>query len=106
MARSLKIANKCDRQLGALFEKFDDRADELQANLDKLIQGFLSGEINTAPENHPTDGTCYLPLIESYVVVFLPSESAFHHRDNAHQQSVMDFSQATHIDILTIENDK
>jgi hypothetical protein len=106
MTRSLKIANKFGRKLGALFEKFDSRTDELQANLDSLIQGFLDGAINTAHENHPTDGTCYLPLIEGHVVVFLPSESTFHHRDNALKENVMDFSHATDIDILTIEDDE
>ncbi len=104
MARSLKIADRFGIILGALFEKFDERADELQASLDKLILGFMSGQINLAPENHPTDGTCYLPLIGNSAVVFRPNESTFHHRDKKLQENVMDFSKATHVDVLTIED--
>lgn len=106
MARSLKIARRFGRRLGALFEEFDDRADELQANLDKLILGLRSGQINLAPQNHPTDGTCYLPLIDDYAVIFLPGESTFHHRDQNLQENVMDFSKATHIDVLAIEDNE
>ena len=106
MARSLKIARRFGRRLGALFEEFDERADELQAKLDKLILGFQSGEINQAPQNHPSDGTCFLPLIDDYDAVFWPDQSTLHHRDNTLQENVMDFSQATHIDVLTIEGEK
>ena len=104
MERSLKIADNVSTILGVLFEKFDERADELQANLDKLILGFQSGQINLAPENHPTDGTCYLSLIEDADVIFRPNESTFHHRDKKLQENVMDFSKATHIDVLTTED--
>src|SRR5205807_10527084 len=75
MKRELWSANRFDERLAALFEKFEDRADDLETRYKKLVKDLLDGRVTKAPQHHPTDDTCFLTHIDDYVVVFRPDVS-------------------------------
>ena len=105
MKRELRSAAKFDRKLASLFEALEGRETEVQSRLDVLIKGLLDGSIAKAPEHHPTDDTCCLPLIDHYVVVFRPDHSEQIERDQA-GQSMVNFSDATMFDLLNVEEEE
>jgi len=74
MKRELRSAGRFDRKLASLFEALEGREKELQARLDEVVKGLLDGSITQAPEHHPTDDTCCLPLIGDFTVVFPPGD--------------------------------
>lgn len=105
MKRELRSAGRFDRKLASLFETFESRDEELQTRLDELVRGLLDGTITIAPEHHPDDDTCCLPLIDNFVIVFKPSQSIPKGRDEKRQQNLRDFSKATRFDLLNIEEE-
>ena len=105
MTRELRSAGKFDRTLASLFEALEGREKELQSRLDELVKGLLDGSIAKAPQHHPTDDTCCIPLIDDYVVVFRPDHSDHIERDKA-GRSIVDFSNATMFDLLNIEDEE
>ena len=105
MKRELRSAGKFDRKLASLFEALEGREKELQSRLDELVKGLLDGNISEAPEHHLTDDTCCLPLINNYVVVFRPGQSAEAATDEA-GRDMIDFSKAAKFDLLNIEQEE
>jgi len=105
MTRELRSAGKFDRALASLFEALEGRETEVQSRLDVLVKGLLDGSIAKAPEHHPGDDTCCLPLIDHYVVVFRPDHSDQLERDKA-GSSIVHFSNATIFDLLNIEEEQ
>lgn len=105
MKRELRSAGKFDRKLASLFETLDGRDKELQGRLDELVKGLLEGTITKAPEHHPADDTCCLPLIDHFVVVFRPDQSAGAGRDKA-GRNVVSFANARLFDLLNIEDEE
>ena len=105
MTRELRSAAKFDRKLASLFEALEGREKEVQSRLDVLVRGLLDGSIAKAPEHHPADDTCCLPLIDFYVVVFRPDHSEHLEQDKA-GQSIVNFSNATMFDLLNIEEEE
>ena len=105
MKRELRSAGKFDRNLASLFEELEGREKELQSRLDELVKGLLDGSISEAPEHHPDDDTCCLPLINNYVVVFRPDQSVEAHKDEA-GRDMIDFSKAAKFDLLNIEEEQ
>jgi hypothetical protein len=104
MKRELRSAGKFDRKLASLFEALDGREKELQARLDEVVKGLLDGSISRAPEHHPTDDTCCLPLIDNFVVVFRPDQSVADGQDAG--RNITNFSDATQFDLLNIEEEQ
>ena len=105
MKRELRSAGKFDRKLASLFEALEGREKELQARLDELVKGLLDGSITKAPEHHPTDDTCCLPLIDHFVVVFRPDQSVGGGQDDA-GRNITSFSAAKVFDLLNIEEEE
>jgi|CZKR01.1.fsa_nt_gi hypothetical protein len=107
MKRVLWSADKFDRKLASLFETLEGRGAELQAHLDQLVKGLLDGSVTSAPQHGPMENydICCLPLIDRLVVVFRPNESVPKSWDNARNQVMLDFSEATRFDLLTIEEE-
>jgi len=105
MKRELRSAGKFDRKLASLFEALEGLEKELQSRLDELVKGLLDGSISKAPQHHPTDDTCCLPLIDGYVVVFRPNQSLELGQDKA-GRNILDFSKATLFDLLNIEDEQ
>jgi hypothetical protein len=105
MKRELRSAGKFDRKLASLFEALEGREKELQSRLDELVKGLLDGSISKAPQHHPTDDTCCLPLINDYVVVFRPNQSVELGQDQT-GRNILDFSKATLFDLLNIEDEQ
>jgi len=104
MKRELRSAGKFDRTLASLFEALEGREKELQARLDELVKGLLDGSITKAPEHHPTDDTCCLPLIDHFVVVFRPDQSVAGGQDDA-GRNITNFAGAKLFDLLNIEEE-
>ena len=104
MKRELRSAGKFDRKLASLFEALEGREKELQLRLDQLVKGLLDGSISEAPEHHPGDDTCCLPLVDDYVVVFRPDQSVAVKPDEA-GRNLVHFSNAAMFDLLNIENE-
>jgi hypothetical protein len=104
MKRELRSAGKFDRTLASLFEALTGREQELQARLDELVKGLLDGTISRAPEHHPSDDTCCLPLIDHYVVVFRPDQSVADGQDEA-GRNMTKFKDAKLFDLLSIEEE-
>jgi hypothetical protein len=105
MKRELRSAGTFDRKLASLFEALEGREKELQARLDALVKGLLDGSITSAPEHHPTDDTCCLPLIDHFVVVFRPDQSMSEGQDEA-RRNIVNFGKATLFDLLNIEEER
>ena len=105
MTRELRSAAKFDRKLASLFEALEGREKEVQSSLDVLVRGLLDGSLAKAPEHHPADDTCCLPLIDHYVVVFRPDHSDHLERDEA-GRNIVNFSGATMFDLLNIEEEE
>ena len=105
MTRELRSAAKFDRKLASLFEALEGREKEVQSRLDVLVRGLLDGSIAKAPEHHPADDTCCLPLIDHYVVVFRPDHLDPIEPDEA-GQSIVNFPDATLFDLLNIEQEE
>ena len=105
MKRELRSAGKFDRKLASLFESLEGREKELQGRLDELVKGLLDGTISKAPQHHPTDDTCCLPLIGSYVVVFRPNHASSEEKDQSGRTTI-NFKTATHFDLLNIEDEQ
>ena len=105
MKRELRSAGKFDRTLAGLFEALEGREKELQARLDEVVKGLLDGSITRAPEHHPTDDTCCLPLIGHFTVVFRPNKSVPDGQDEA-GRNITNFSGATLFDLLNIEDER
>jgi len=101
----LRSAGRFDRKLASLFEALEGREKELQARLDEVVKGLLDGSISRAPEHHPTDDTCCLPLIDDLVVVFRPNQSMADGQDEA-GRNITKFSDATLFDLLNIEQEQ
>lgn len=105
MKRELRSAGNFDCKLASLFEALEGREKELQSRLDQLVKGLLDGSISKAPEHHPTDDTCCLPLVDDYVVVFRPDQSvSVEHDDAGHK--IVNFSNAALFDLLNIEEEE
>ena len=104
MKRELRSAGTFDCKLASLFEALEGREKELQARLDKLVKGLLDGTITEAPQHHPTDDTCCLPLIDDYVVVFRPDQSVGTER-HERGRNLVTFSNAKIFDLLNIEEE-
>lgn len=104
MKRELRSAGRFDRKLASLFEALQGREKELQARLDEVVRGLLDGRITKAPEHHPNDDTCCLPLIDDFVVVFRPNQSVLAGPDEA-GRDFTDFEGATLFDLLNIEQE-
>ena len=105
MRRELRSAGRFDRKLASLFEALEGRGKEVQSRLDVLVKGLLDGSIAQAPEHHPADDTCCLPLIDHYVVVFRPDRSDQIERDKS-GRSIVNFSSAAIFDLLNIEEEE
>jgi hypothetical protein len=105
MKRELRSAGRFDRKLASLFEALEGREKELQARLDEVVKGLLDGSISRAPEHHPTDDTCCLPLIDDLVIVFRPNQSMGDGQDEA-GRNITKFSDATLFDLLNIEQEQ
>jgi hypothetical protein len=105
MKRELRSAGKFDRKLASLFEALEGREKELQVRLDEVVKGLLDGGINRAPEHHPTDDTCCLPLIGHFTVVFRPDKSVPDGQDEA-GRNISNFAGATLFDLLNIEEER
>ena len=105
MKRELRSAGRFDRKLASLFEAQQGREKELQSRLDEVVKGLLDGSITRAPEHHPTDDTCCLPLIDHLVVVFRPDQSVAAGQDKA-GRNISDFTGATLFDLLNIEDER
>jgi len=105
MKRELRSAGKFDRRLASLFEALEGREKELQSRLDGMVKGLLDGSITKAPEHHPTDDTCCLPLIDDFVVVFRPDRSVAAGQDKA-GRNIVSFENASMFDLLTIEDER
>jgi hypothetical protein len=105
MKRELRSAGRFDRKLASLFEALEGREKELQARLDEVVKGLLDGSITRAPEHHPTDDTCCLPLIGHFTVVFRPDKSAPDGQDEA-GRNITNFAGATLFDLLNIEEER
>jgi len=105
MKRELRSAGKFDRKLASLFEALEGREKDLQARLDEVVKGLLDGSITRAPEHHPTDDTCCLPLIDDLVVVFRPDQSVADRQDEA-GRNVTNFAGAKRFDLLNIEEER
>ena len=105
MKRELRSAGKFDRKLASLFEALEGREKELQSRLDELVKGLLDGSISQAPEHHPADDTCCLPLVDHYVVVFRPDQSVEADKDEA-GRNIINFSKAAKFDLLNIETEE
>lgn len=105
MKRELRSAGKFDCKLASLFEALEGREKELQSRLDQLVKGLLDGSISKAPEHHPTDDTCCLPLVDDYVVVFRPDQSVSVEHDEA-GHNIVNFSNAALFDLLNIEEEE
>ena len=105
MKRELRSAGKFDRKLASLFEALEGREKELQSRLDELVKGLLDGSVKNAPQHHPSDDTCCLPLINDYVLVFRPDQSRERGQDKA-GRNIIDFSNATLFDLLNIEDEQ
>ncbi len=104
MNRELRSAGKFDRKLATLFEALKGRDKELQSRLDDLVKGLLDGTIAQAPQHHPMDDTCCLPLLDHFVIVFRPDQSiAVEQDDNG--KSIVNFANATMFDLLNIEEE-
>ena len=104
MKRELRSAGRFDRKLASLFEASAGREKELQARLDEVVKGLLDGSITKAPQHHPMDDTCCLPLIGSFVVVFRPDHASAEEQ-NESGKTLINFSHATHFDLLNIEEE-
>jgi len=104
MKRELRSAGKFDRKLASLFEALEGREKELQSRLDQLVKGLLDGSISKAPEHHPNDDTCCLPLIDTYVIVFRPDHSVSTEPDEG-GRNIVNFSDAALFDLLNIEEE-
>jgi len=105
MKRELRSAGKFDRKLASLFEALEGREKELQARLDEVVKGLLDGSITRAPEHHPTDDTCCLPLVDHFTVVFRPNKSVPNGQDDA-GRNITNFASATLFDLLNIEEER
>ena len=105
MKRELCSAGKFDRKLASLFEALEGREKELQARLDEVVKGLLDGSITRAPEHHPTDDTCCLPLVDHFTVVFRPNKSVPNGQDEA-GRNITNFASATLFDLLNIEEER
>ncbi|PYX68495.1 MAG: hypothetical protein DMG78_24795 [Acidobacteria bacterium] len=105
MKRELRSAGKFDRKLASLFEALEGREKELQARLDEVVKGLLDGSITRAPEHHPTDDTCCLPLVDHFTVVFRPNKSVPNGQDEA-GRNITNFASATLFDLLNIEEER
>jgi hypothetical protein len=105
MKRELRSAGKFDRKLASLFEALEGREKELQDRLDEVVKGLLDGSITRAPEHHPTDDTCCLPLVDHFTVVFRPNKSVADGQDEA-GRNITDFAGATLFDLLNIEEER
>ncbi|HVN18101.1 MAG TPA: hypothetical protein VMU05_04990 [Dongiaceae bacterium] len=105
MKRELRSAGRFDRKLATLFEALEGREKELQSRLDELVKGLLAGTITHAPQHHPTDNTCCLPLVDNFVVVFRPDQLVGIERDAA-GRDIVNFSNATVFDLLNIEEER
>jgi hypothetical protein len=105
MKRELRSAGKFDRKLASLFEALEGREKELQSRLDEVVKGLLDGRVKKAPQHHPSDDTCCLPLIDDYVLVFRPDQSLERGQDKA-GRNIIDFSNATLFDLLNIEDEQ
>lgn len=105
MKRELRSAGKFDRKLASLFEALEGREKDLQARLDEVVKGLLDGSITRAPEHHPTDDTCCLPLIDHFTVVFRPNKSVPEGQDDA-GRNIINFAGATLFDLLNIEAER
>jgi hypothetical protein len=105
MKRSLKSARLCDEQLAGLYEKLAGREKELQARLDEIVAGLLDGSLNRALQCGPIQDydVCCVPLIDRYVLVFRPDVSEPCGFDAARVRNVLDFSKATHFELLNVE---
>ncbi len=104
MKRELRSAGKFDRKLASLFEALEGREKELQSRLEEVVKGLLDGSIVEAPEHHPTDDTCCLPLIDNFVVVFRPDQSVAAGQDKA-GRNLATFANATKFDLLNVEEE-
>ena len=105
MKRELRSAGKFDRKLASLFEALEGREKELQARLDEVVKGLLDGSITQAPEHHPADDTCCLPLIGHFTVVFRPDKSVPDGQDEA-GRNITNFAGATMFDLLNVEEER
>jgi len=105
MKRELRSAGKFDRKLASLFEALEGREKELQARLDEVVKGLLDGSITRAPEHHPTDDTCCLPLVDHFTVVFRPNKSVPGGQDET-GRNITNFAGATLFDLLNIEEER
>jgi hypothetical protein len=105
MKRVLRSAETFDRKLGNLFETLAGREDELQGRVNQVIKGLLDGSTTTAPQHHPSDDTCCLPLIDDYVVVFVPDQATLRQQQTRRHENFMDFPDATRFDLLDIEEE-
>ena len=105
MKRELRSAGKFDRKLASLFEALEGREKELQARLDEVVKGLLDGSITRAPEHHPTDDTCCLPLVDHFTVVFRRNKSVPNGQDEA-GRNITNFASATLFDLLNIEEER
>lgn len=103
--RELRSAGRFDRKLASLFEALEGREKELQARLDEVVKGLLDGSITRAPEHHPTDDTCCLPLIGHFTIVFRPDKSVADGQDEA-GRNITNFAGATLFDLLNIEEER
>jgi hypothetical protein len=105
MKGEIRSAGRFDRKLASLFEALEGREKELQARLDEVVKGLLEGSITRAPEHHPTDDTCCLPLIGHFTVVFRPDKSVPGGQDEA-GRNITNFAGATMFDLLNIEEER
>lgn len=105
MKRELRSAGKFDRKLASLFEALEGREKELQARLDEVVKGLLDGSITQAPEHHPSDDTCCLPLVGHFTVVFRPDKSVPDGQDEA-GRNITNFAGATMFDLLNVEEER
>ncbi len=106
MKRVLRSAENFDRKLGNLFETLAGREDELQARVNQIVQGLFDRTITSAPQHNPSDGTCCLPLIDRFVIVFRPDTFTEREPGKPEPGIMLDFSQASRFDLLDIENEE
>ncbi|HXX16057.1 MAG TPA: hypothetical protein VEJ47_14245 [Candidatus Eremiobacteraceae bacterium] len=106
MAKTFWTASRFRRRLGRLFAELEGREDELQRRLEDIYQALENGTLTRAPEHHPFDDTCCIPLIDHFVVVCRPNVFTLEYRAvSGRQVAEFNFAEASHFDLLAIQEE-